>query len=92
MNRFGFFAVLLALAVAACAPAATPTAPPVEEPTPTPEAVPALTGTITLWHAWKENEIASLNEVIAAFQALHPDVQFDVLYTPFDDLRGKFET
>ncbi len=51
-----------------------------------------LKGTVTLWHAWKENEIASLNEVIAAFQAKYPEVQFDVLYVPFDDLRGKFET
>lgn len=87
----GLLAVL-ALLLAACAPAATPTvAPSPEEPTPT-EAPPALTGTITLWHAWKENEIASLNDVIAAFQALYPEVQFEVLYTPFDDLRGKFET
>lgn len=53
---------------------------------------PAVKGTITLWHGWKENEIASLNEVIAAFQAMYPDVTFDVLYVPFDDLRGKFET
>jgi len=51
-----------------------------------------LTGTVTLWHAWKENEIVSLTEVIAAFTAMYPDVTIDVLYTPFDDLRGKFET
>ncbi|NIV33709.1 MAG: extracellular solute-binding protein, partial [Anaerolineae bacterium] len=51
-----------------------------------------VAGTINLWHAWKENEIESLNEVIAAFQAKNPDVQFEVLYVPFDDLRGKYET
>ncbi|MEZ0396413.1 MAG: extracellular solute-binding protein [Anaerolineales bacterium] len=51
-----------------------------------------ISGTVTLWHAWKENEIASLNDVIAAFQAQYPNVQVDVLYVPFDDLRGKFET
>jgi maltose-binding protein MalE len=51
-----------------------------------------LEGTVTLWHAWKENEIESLNDVITGFQAMYPDVQFDVLYVPFDDLRGKFET
>ena len=33
-----------------------------------------------------------MNKVIAAFQGMYPDVQFDVLYVPFDDLRGKFET
>jgi maltose-binding protein MalE len=49
-------------------------------------------GTITLWHAWKESEIVALNEVIAAFQAEYPDVKFDVLYVPFEDLRGKYET
>jgi len=47
---------------------------------------------VTIWQAWKEAEITSLNEVIAAFQAANPDVTFDVLYVPFDDLRGKFET
>ena len=51
-----------------------------------------MSGTITLWHAWKENEIESLNEVIAAFQALNPDAKFDTLYVPFDDLKGKYET
>lgn len=76
----------------------TPTRAPAQ-PTPTPAPakptdtpVPTLKGTVTLWHAWKESEIASLNEVIAAFQAEYPDVKFDVLYVPFDDLRGKFET
>mgnify|MGYP000532062914 FL=1 len=59
-------------------------------PTPPPAAAPK--GTVSLWHAWKESEIASLNEVIAAFQAEYPDVKFDVLYVPFDDLRGKYET
>jgi maltose-binding protein MalE len=49
-------------------------------------------GIITLWHAWKESEIVALNEVIAAFQAEQPDVKFDVLYVPFEDLRGKYET
>lgn len=94
--------------LSACKPAATPTAAPVVEPTavtpPTevpPTAVPAptdtpapkgVTGTITLWHAWKENEIASLNDVIAAFQAVNPEAKFDVLYVPFDDLKGKYET
>jgi arabinogalactan oligomer/maltooligosaccharide transport system substrate-binding protein len=49
-------------------------------------------GTITLWHAWKESEIPGLNEVIAAFQEKYPDVQFEVLYVPHDDLQGKYET
>jgi len=56
------------------------------------EAPAGLSGTITLWQSWKETEIASLNDVVAAFQAKNPDVTFDILYVPFDDLRGKFET
>jgi arabinogalactan oligomer/maltooligosaccharide transport system substrate-binding protein len=50
-----------------------------------------VTGTITLWHPWTESEIPGLNAVIAAFQEKHPDVQFDLLAVPFDNLRGQFE-
>jgi arabinogalactan oligomer/maltooligosaccharide transport system substrate-binding protein len=60
--------------------------------TTTTEAMADLTGTITLWHAWKDTEIESLNEVISGFQALHPNVTFDVLYVPFDDLQNKVTT
>jgi arabinogalactan oligomer/maltooligosaccharide transport system substrate-binding protein len=51
-----------------------------------------VAGTVSLWHAWKEEEIEGLNKVIAAFQEKNPDVQFEVLFVPFDDLRGKYET
>jgi len=88
--------MILSLVITACGPAATPTAAPtaeteVEEPTPEPTEE-TLSGTVSLWHAWKESEIPALNEVMAAFQAMYPDVTFDVLYVPFDDLRGKYET
>jgi arabinogalactan oligomer/maltooligosaccharide transport system substrate-binding protein len=97
---FTLFSILVisTMLLTACGPTATeaPTevateAPANEVVTEAPTEAP-LTGTITLWHGWKDNEILSLNDVIVAFQALHPDVQFDVLYVPFDDLRGKFET
>jgi maltose-binding protein MalE len=97
--------VVTSLLVASCAratpepeptPMPEPTPVPVEKAEPTkptePTPVPGLTGTVSLWQSWKENEIESLSEVIAAFQAENPDVQFDVLYVPFDDLRGKYET
>ena len=56
---------------------------------PLPEEV--ASGTVSLWHAWGENEVESLNEVLAAFQEKHPDVQFELLYVPPVDLRGKYE-
>ncbi len=73
------------------APAAATEAPAAPVATEAPAAT-GVSGTITLWQSWKENEIASLNDVVAAFQAKNPDVKFDILYVPFDDLRGKFET
>ncbi len=73
-------------------PRAQPTQPPAQPTEPPAPPAPTLKGTVSLWHAWKESEIASLNEVIAAFQAEYPDVKFDILYVPFDDLRGKYET
>ncbi|MDH7486195.1 MAG: extracellular solute-binding protein [Anaerolineae bacterium] len=90
--------VVAGLPVAGCAratPQPTPVPVPVEEKAPEPTAVPEAAGlksTVTLWHAWNENEIESLNDVIAAFQAGNPGVQFDVLYVPFDELSGRFET
>jgi arabinogalactan oligomer/maltooligosaccharide transport system substrate-binding protein len=58
-------------------------------PTETP--VSQLSGTVTLWHSWNEDETASLSELITAFQDQNPSVQFDVLSVPFDDLRAKYE-
>lgn len=79
------------------APAATTAPAATEAPAATtapaaPAAPSGLKGSITLWQSWKETEIASLNDVVAAFQKTNPDVKFDILYVPFDDLRGKFET
>lgn len=62
--------------------------------TPTATENPALgvKGTVTLWHSWNGNESASLIDIIAAFQDKYPNVQFDVLYLPFNDLRARFES
>jgi arabinogalactan oligomer/maltooligosaccharide transport system substrate-binding protein len=88
-SLFSLLAILVvaSLLIAACGAAAEPT----EVPAEVQPAEPTLTGTIVLWHSWKESEIPGLNNVIAAFQAQYPDVTFDVLYTPHEDLRGKFE-
>ncbi len=47
---------------------------------------------IALWHALKDTETAGLTTIIEAFKATNPNVEFEVLFVPFDDLRGKFET
>ncbi len=61
-------------------------APVVEEP------APGLAGTITLWHSLKEGEIEGMTGASQLFSAANPDVTFDTLFVPFDDLRAKYET
>ena len=51
-----------------------------------------LTGQVSIWHSLEENEMESLNGVLAIFQEMYPDVEFDVLYVPPFDIRGKFES
>ncbi len=51
-----------------------------------------LTGQVSIWHSYDENEIKSLDGVIEMFRELNPDVEFDVLYVPAYDIQGKFET
>ena len=89
--------LIASLALGACG-GAEPTEEPVVEPVETEEEEvmepeeKMLTGTVTLWHSLKEGEIEGLNAAITGFQAVNPDVQFDILFVPFDDLKGKFET
>ena len=51
-----------------------------------------MEATITLWHAWKETEIESLNDVINGFNAVYPNINIEVLFVPFDDLQNKVTT
>ena len=96
-------ALVAALAVAACgsaedepadtteaAPSATTSeggATEATEPMPEPSAA-----AITLWHSWKDLEIESLNEVLAGFNALHPEVTVETLYIPHEDIQNKATT
>lgn len=48
--------------------------------------------TISLWHSWSVAERQILDEVLQSYQEIFPDVRFDVLYVPFDELLGKYET
>jgi arabinogalactan oligomer/maltooligosaccharide transport system substrate-binding protein len=87
--------------LAACGGAAETTAPePTEavteekaadQPTEAPEKM-GVSGTVSFWHSLKEGEIEGMNKAIAEFQAANPDVTFDVLFVPFEELRGKYET
>jgi arabinogalactan oligomer / maltooligosaccharide transport system substrate-binding protein len=98
-STFALLAILVvaSLLIGACGATPQPT-PPAAQPEPAqpepaqPEPEASLSGNIVLWHSWKESEIPGLNAVIAGFQEQYPDVTFEVLYTPHEDLRGKFET
>ncbi len=76
----------------------TPTLAQTETTAPTLTPVPTLTptavfprGTVSIWHSWDEPQVPTLVQIIAGFQALYPDVQFDVLYVPIQDLKARFE-
>jgi arabinogalactan oligomer/maltooligosaccharide transport system substrate-binding protein len=100
------FLISASLALTACsrsnfnAPDVTPTPTPqlttipVTQPatptlTPTPQVV---SGALTIWHSWDESETPGLVQVILGFQQLYPDVLFDVLYVPAQDLLARYVT
>ena len=56
-----------------------------------PEEPRSLLSTVSLWHPWLGDEAEALDAVIAAFRTDHPEVQFEVQYVAFDDLRAAFE-
>ena len=72
----------------------TPTAKQVETEAPqeTEESRVELPCTISLWHSFNEYEIESLLSVSSAYKELHPDVEFDFMYSPNFDIRNKYET
>jgi ABC-type glycerol-3-phosphate transport system substrate-binding protein len=51
-----------------------------------------VSGKIVLWHALKDTETIGLNTIIENFKVDNPEVEFEVLFVPFDDLRNKYET
>ena len=79
-----------AVATSTQKPTLSPTATitPITNPTPTEV---FLRGTITLWHAWDDDDLQVLLQVIDDFKNTHPEVNFDVLYVPFDDLFSRYE-
>ena len=60
---------------------------------PTPSLTPTpqyLRGTITIWHSWNEQELPILEQIIADFSEIHPNVYFDVLYVPVENFLPKY--
>ncbi|MCU0488545.1 MAG: extracellular solute-binding protein [Anaerolineales bacterium] len=108
MKKFTWFVILLLLALAGCSqlgiggeqetPLATASATlpqPAVTPTPTAPAPPTpqvLRGTLTIWHAWGEQAMPVLEQILENFSASHPEVLFDVLYMPQENLRARFES
>ncbi len=96
-HRFFGLAVVLVLVAAACVSGTEITEASVDTEAPNTEASTVETtvetegpivGTVTLWHGWTEREIESLDEVISAFRAVHPEVVVETRVVPFDDLRS----
>lgn len=50
-----------------------------------------IQGTISLWHAWEEDQLPALLRRIDQFRSLYPNVHFDMLYVPEMDLKESFE-
>jgi ABC-type glycerol-3-phosphate transport system substrate-binding protein len=66
-------------------PPATSFAPGTAQPT---EVV--IRGTVSIRHSWEETQLPVLAQIIKNFQAIYPDVLFDVLYIPVDNLRSRY--
>jgi maltose-binding protein MalE len=47
--------------------------------------------TITIWHSWPFEQAHTLNEILRSFQESYPEVYFDLLYVPPDELRWRYE-
>jgi len=70
----------------------SPTATQTREPTPYPTPTEVkIQGTARIWHSWNETERAALAQIIDSFSEIYPDVFFDVLYIPAEDIRARYE-
>lgn len=56
-------------------------------PSPT---VEMMQGTISLWHAWDDDQLPALLGIIASFQETYPGILFDVLYVPPQNLYDRY--
>ncbi len=96
-----FLVIVLLMGLVACrevpptaSPSQTPTAKPTatRRPSPVPSPTPVIVqGTVTIWHSWDESLMPALVQIITAFQAQYPDILFDVLYIPLENLQTRYE-
>ncbi len=49
-----------------------------------------IRGTVSIRHSWDETQLPVLAQIIKNFQAIYPNVLFDVLYVPGDNLRSRY--
>ncbi len=74
--RLRFFALLFLLSLlASCQPTS-----PADE----------LSGRITLWHSWSEEDVAVLEEALAEFQDIYPNVRIASIAFPEDQILQEF--
>jgi len=50
-----------------------------------------IQGTISIWHSWDEKDRVALDLIIRGFSEIYPDVFFDVLYIPSEDIQSRYE-
>jgi len=57
-----------------------------------PEDNPDLSGRMLLWHTWTNGDVAALNDVLATFQEIHPDVMImQQQFADVDDMLTQFQ-
>ncbi|MGD2048438.1 MAG: extracellular solute-binding protein, partial [Chloroflexota bacterium] len=49
-----------------------------------------LSGRITLWHSWSEEDAVVLEEALAQFEEIHPEVRIVPVALPEDQILGEF--
>ena len=73
-------------------PAPSATLRPFASSTPVPSPTPTQpSGTVRIWHSLSEAQVPALEQIIGDFQETYPDIQFDVLYIPLENLPKQFE-
>ncbi|MEA3340409.1 MAG: extracellular solute-binding protein, partial [Chloroflexota bacterium] len=79
--------LILGLVLTACASPATEEPAEVPPPTESPEAV-----TVSYWHTMSDAEVEAMEEVIAMFEAEHPNIKIEMTRYAYDDFKSALLT